>query len=95
MSDWPHSPPHRLTEQGAYMITCDTYGKAHFLNMPEKLDMFRRLFSTALLSRDGSFMPGRCFRTTTLSWPHRLPIQARCVACFPSCIHFPAESSMF
>jgi len=27
MNDWPHSPPHRLTKQGAYMVTCGTYGK--------------------------------------------------------------------
>ena len=44
MPDWPHSPPHRLTEQGAYMITCGTYQKAHFLNTSEKLDLFCRLF---------------------------------------------------
>ena len=44
MSDWPHSPPHRLTEHGAYMITCGTHLKAHFLNTPERLDLFRRLF---------------------------------------------------
>ena len=44
MIDWPHGPPHRLSEQGAYMITCGTYGKAHFLNTPEKLDVFSGLF---------------------------------------------------
>ncbi|OVE73498.1 hypothetical protein BVX94_03715 [bacterium B17] len=44
MNDWPHSPPHRLKEKGAYMITCGTYRKAHFLNTPDKLDMFRVLF---------------------------------------------------
>jgi len=44
MIDWPHSPPHRLSEQGAYMITGGTYKKAHFLNTPRKLDMFRCLF---------------------------------------------------
>jgi len=43
MIDWPHAPPHRLTEQGAYMITCGTYQKAHFLNTPEKLDILRDL----------------------------------------------------
>ena len=48
MSDWPHSPPHRLTEQGAYMITCGTYQKAHFLNTPEKLDAFRVLLFACL-----------------------------------------------
>jgi putative transposase len=44
MNDWPHGPPHRLTDQGAYMITCGTYRKANFLSTPEKLDMFRNLF---------------------------------------------------
>ena len=48
MIDWPHAPPHRLTEQGAYMITCGTYQKTHFLNTPEKLDMFRHLFFDCL-----------------------------------------------
>ena len=29
MSDWPHSPVHRLAEAGAYMVTCGTYLKEH------------------------------------------------------------------
>ena len=48
MIDWPHSPPHRLSEQGAYMITCGTCQKDHFLNTPEKLDLFRDLFFACL-----------------------------------------------
>ena len=48
MIDWPHAPPHRLTEQGAYMVTCGTYQKAHFLSTPERLDMFRDLFFTGM-----------------------------------------------
>jgi putative transposase len=44
MNDWPHSPPHRLSEQGAYMVTCGTYEKAHFLNTSERLNMLRGLF---------------------------------------------------
>jgi len=48
MIAWPHAPPHRLTEQGAYMVTCGTYQKAHFLNTPEKLDMLRNLFFTCI-----------------------------------------------
>ena len=43
MRDWPHSPPHRLNEQGAYMVTCGTYLKAHFLNTPDKLEFSQRL----------------------------------------------------
>jgi hypothetical protein len=31
MSDGPHAPPQRRSEQGAYRVTCGTYGKAHFL----------------------------------------------------------------
>lgn len=48
MNDWPHGPPHRLAEQGAYMITAGTYGKAHLFDQAGKLDMFRRLFFDGL-----------------------------------------------
>ena len=48
MSDWPHAPPHRLSEQGAYMVTCGTYEKAHFLNSANRLNMLRSLFFTCL-----------------------------------------------
>ena len=44
MTQWPHSPPHRLTNEGAYMVTSGTYRKAHFLNTPDKLNMFRNMF---------------------------------------------------
>lgn len=44
MSNWPHAPPHRLGEQGAYMVTCGTYEKAHFLNTAERLNVLRGLF---------------------------------------------------
>jgi putative transposase len=44
MIDWPHSPPHRLTEQGAYMVTCGTHLKVSLLNTSVKLDMFRDVF---------------------------------------------------
>jgi putative transposase len=27
MTEWPHSPVHRLSEAGAYMVTCGTYLK--------------------------------------------------------------------
>ncbi len=43
MTDWPHAPPHRLAEQGAYMVTAGTHGKAHFLNTHAKLDFFQDL----------------------------------------------------
>lgn len=37
MTDWPHSPMHRLTEAGAYMVTCGTYLKAHYFHGDERL----------------------------------------------------------
>jgi hypothetical protein len=46
MSDWPHASPHRLSEQGAYRVTCRTYGKAHFLHAAGMLDMLRDLLPT-------------------------------------------------
>jgi len=48
MNAWPHGPPHRLTEQGAYMVTCGTYGKIHYLNTESRLNFFRRLFFEGL-----------------------------------------------
>lgn len=48
MDHWPHAPPHRLTEQGAYMVTCGTYGKAHFLNSADRLDMLCDLFFSCM-----------------------------------------------
>ena len=43
MSDWPHAPPHRLTEAGAYMITAGTYKKIHHLSDDKRLDFFLNL----------------------------------------------------
>ena len=48
MIHWPHAPPHRLTEQGAYMITCGTYQKSHFLTTSGRLDMFLDLLLTSV-----------------------------------------------
>ncbi len=39
MTDWPHAPPHRLNEEGIYMITSSTYLKNHFFKDPEMLQM--------------------------------------------------------
>src|ERR1035437_8877960 len=36
MPDWPHSPMHRLTEAGAYMVTCGTYLKVHHFRGTER-----------------------------------------------------------
>ena len=37
MTDWPHSPVHRLTEAGAYMVTCGTYLKRHHFSGTKSL----------------------------------------------------------
>ncbi len=37
MPDWPHSPMHRLTEAGAYMVTCGTYLKLPHFRSAERL----------------------------------------------------------
>ena len=37
MADWPHSPIHRLTEAGAYMVTCGTYLKQHHFRGNKRL----------------------------------------------------------
>ena len=44
--DWPHAPVHRLSEAGAYMVTCGTYMKQHFFRGEDCL----RLLHDALLS---------------------------------------------
>jgi len=41
--DWPHAPAHRLSENGAYIVTAGTYEKQHFLNSPGRLDLALRL----------------------------------------------------
>ncbi len=41
MNQWPHAPVHILDEQGAYMVTCGTYKKAHYLNTPDRLCFFQ------------------------------------------------------
>ena len=48
MTDWPHAPPHRLTEAGAYMVTAGTFQKAHMIVPAKRLDfLLRLLFSCA------------------------------------------------
>jgi len=38
MPDWPHSPVHRLTGTGAYMVTCGTYLKQHHFRGNKRLE---------------------------------------------------------
>ena len=39
MSDWPHSPIHRLTETGAYIVTAGTYGKFPIFRSADRLTL--------------------------------------------------------
>ncbi len=39
MRDWPHSPVHRLSEAGAFMVTAGTYPKQPFFNTAERLNL--------------------------------------------------------
>ncbi len=39
MRDWPHSPIHRLSETGAYMVTSGTYRKEPLFHTPERLSL--------------------------------------------------------
>lgn len=51
MADWAHSPVHRLTEAGAYIITAGTYQKIHIFDNADKLTFVR----DALLSLASSY----------------------------------------
>jgi putative transposase len=44
VDDWPHSPIHRLTEAGAYIVTCGTYLKQHHFRGRERLGMLCEAF---------------------------------------------------
>lgn len=39
--DWPHAPPHRLSESGVYMITSRTKAQSHLLASRELKDWFQ------------------------------------------------------
>jgi len=43
MANWPHSPPHRLFEPGAFMITGATVHKQLFFRSPERLSFLHAL----------------------------------------------------
>ena len=43
MSDWPHTPPHRTSEPGMYMITGGTFRKQFFLDTNEKLSLLTNI----------------------------------------------------
>jgi putative transposase len=49
MSDWPHSPLHRLTDRGAYMVTAATYNHQLYFLGQKHLDRLQgALFRWAL-----------------------------------------------
>ncbi|WAC18772.1 hypothetical protein OVA24_16200 [Luteolibacter sp. SL250] len=39
---WPHAPPHRLVEGGAYFVTAGTYLKVHHFRGAERLEILHR-----------------------------------------------------
>ena len=39
MHDWPHSPVHRLSEAGTFVVTAGTYHKELFFRSANRLDM--------------------------------------------------------
>ena len=48
MSGWHHAPSHRLTQQGAYIVTAGTYQKKHLLYDAQRLDLvMNQLFACA------------------------------------------------
>ena len=48
MTNWPHAPQHRLSEAGAYMVSCGTHNKEQLLNTPNKMNLVQgQLFSCA------------------------------------------------
>lgn len=38
---WHHAPPHKLIEQGVYMVTAGTLHKQHFFREPERLTLLQ------------------------------------------------------
>jgi putative transposase len=36
--DWPHAPPHRLSQHGTYFVTTGTLHKAHYFRGADRLD---------------------------------------------------------
>jgi putative transposase len=40
--DWPHAPPHRLSEAGTYFVTAGTYRKLHHFRARQRLEVLQR-----------------------------------------------------
>ena len=43
LKDWPHSPPHRLSKAGTFIVTAGTYQKQLFFNTPHRLTRLTNL----------------------------------------------------
>src|SRR5258708_585248 len=43
LKDWPHSPPHRLSKAGTFIVTAGTYQKQLFFNTPHRLTRLSNL----------------------------------------------------
>ena len=52
MTDWAHSPVHKLDEKGTYMVTAGTFKKVHRFTTPARLDMLEDKL-TELVDRFG------------------------------------------
>jgi putative transposase len=39
--DWPHSPPHRLSDKGTFIVTAGTCHKEHYFRGKERLDLLQ------------------------------------------------------
>jgi len=48
MPDWPHAPPHRLFERGAYFVTASTHRKALVFHGAERLALLQAELLSAL-----------------------------------------------
>ncbi len=44
--DWPHAPPHRLSEAGVYFITARTHQQRHLLHTPARRDWLLALLQS-------------------------------------------------
>jgi putative transposase len=54
LRDWPHSPAHRLTLPGAYIVTAGTYQKQKYFDTPALLTMLTNLLLS--LAKDLDWM---------------------------------------
>jgi putative transposase len=82
MSDWPHSPVHRLSSAGAFMVTAATYGKTAIFSSRARLDELQRQlllladhYSAALQA--WAIFPNHYHFVTELSDPKRLLVLIR------------------